>query len=300
MSDTPFVSPAAKLDALKQAAWLPPELTVLAKRVHAAQGRAAAPFEAGGPFAVLPPCPPRATGERHRRGDPLLPRAHFSFDVGQAQILLRNLQGILSRLGGPFREASQRFGALKSKGRLRAGELFRAHVNEDADWFADQEREFVRVPGLPRFLAQSSVSPFAHARTRDIARNGGHDPASIWTYGHCPHCGSQPVIGELRGTEGMRMHVCSFCLLVYRAKRLQCPFCLEENPDKLAFFTADTEPGYQAHVCRSCNRYIKLADSRQKSAAAFVPALDDLLSLPLDMLAAKEGFQRPTASVWGF
>ncbi len=297
MQNSPFAAPAVKYAALNQASWLPPELTVLATRVHSAQGRAMASFEDSAPST---PLPRNVTDERHRQGEPLLPRENFSYDVPQAKTLLRTLQGMLSRMGGEFKEASRSFSTLKARGDISAESLFRAHVSEDAKWFEQWEQTFAQVPGLLRFLAQSSLSPFAHVFTRKISQDNGHAPASIWTYGCCPHCGSHPVIGELHGTEGARLHVCSFCLLTYRAKRLQCPFCLEENPDKLAFFTADTEPGYQAHICRSCMCYIKLADSRQKSANNFVPALDDLLSLPLDMLAAKEGFQRPTASAWGF
>ncbi len=296
MFDTRFAAPVAKLKALDQTSWLPPDLRLLAKRVHAAQARALAAFEE----IPLAPLPAQAGDEQHRQGVPLLPRADFPVDLPQAHNLLRTLQGLLSRLGGPFREASQRFGALKAKGEISAEALFRAHASDDAEWFAQQGRNFAEAPGLPRFLAQSALSPFMHTVTRAMAKNGGHDPASIWTYGHCPHCGSHPVMGELRGPEGIRLHVCSFCLLTYRAKRLQCPFCLEESPDKLAFFTADTEPGYQVHVCRTCMCYIKLADSRRKIAGDFAPALDDLLSLPLDLPAAKEGFQRPTGSAWGF
>ncbi len=297
MPDTPFAASDGKFRALDQACWLPPELVELAKRVHSAQGRAALSFAGDLPFGRPPVT---VTDEQHRQGSPLLPRRDFPAGSPRAQALLRAIQGMLSRLGGPFKDASRRFGRLKAKGRISAEELFRAHLDEDAGWFERHQPAFTQVPGLPRFLAQSAMSPFAHALTQSISHSGGHDPASIWTYGHCPHCGSHPFIGELRGPEGMRLHACSFCLLVYRAKRLQCPFCLEEDADRLAFFTADTEPGYQVHICRSCTGYIKLADFRGKDSAGFVPALDDLLSLPLDMLAAKEGFRRPAASAWGF
>ncbi len=297
MKSPQFAASDAASKAPDHISRLPPELVTLAKRVHSAQSRALAAFEAD---ASSLPLPRLAPDEEHRRGAPLLARKNFPIDVPRAHALLRSLQGALSRLGGEFREASQRFGALKSKGRISAGALFRAYLNGDDAWFAREGRAFAQAPALPRFLAQNSLTPFAHAVTRRIAGGGGHNPASIWTYGHCPHCGSLPAIGELHGAEGARRHVCSFCLFTYRAKRLQCPFCFEENPDQLAFFTADTEPGYQAHICRSCKSYIKLADSRHKGVADFVPASADLLSLPLDMLAAEEGFQRPTSSLWGF
>ncbi len=297
MPDIQFAASDVKLKVLDQIYWLPPELVNLVRRVLRAQESALAAFEDGSSYVLPQPAP---SDEEHRQGIPLLARKNFSADLPQERELLRAIQGILSRLGGPFKEASQRFGKLKSKGEISADALFRAHLNDDEEWFAGHRQGFTQVPGLLRFMAQSSLSPFAYALTRNISRSGGHDPASIWTYGHCPHCGSHPSIGELRGAEGARLHACSFCLLIYRAKRMQCPFCLEENSEKMAFFIADTEPGYQVHVCRSCEGYIKLADSRQKIVSEFIPAIDDLLSLPLDMLAVKEGFHRPTPSLWGF
>ena len=85
----------------------------------------------------------------------------------------------------------------------------------------------------------------------------------------------------------------------FRAKRLQCPFCLEEDQKKLDYFTVDSETGYQVHVCRTCKSYIKIADFRELFGRTFMPALDDLESLALDMAAQKEGFHRLAPSEWG-
>ena len=77
------------------------------------------------------------------------------------------------------------------------------------------------------------------------------------------------------------------------------PFCLEEDAKKLDYFTAENEPGYQVHVCRSCKSYIKITDFREFFGRESIPALDDLESLPLDIAAQNEDFHRVAPSEWG-
>jgi FdhE protein len=124
--------------------------------------------------------------------------------------------------------------------------------------------------------------------------------SEVWPHGHCPLCGNPPLIGKLASKEGFRFHTCSLCRLEYRASRLGCPFCQEQESDKLDVFTADTQPDYAVYACRTCKSYIKLADFREYAGRVSLPALDDLESLPLDMLAQQRGFGRLTCSAWGF
>ena len=285
-----------KLAILQEASWLPPDLIALVTHMSRAQQKAGAAFDP----ASLPVPPVTATAADHANGAPLLRRTEFPYDTSRAEVFLRTLQSLLSRLGGPLREASQTFGKLKAKGKITPQALFSAHLQEDRGWFEQYGQEFAMAPGFLPFLAQATLSPFVHAFSLHLGKQRGHEASSIWTHGHCPHCGGLPLIGELHGTSGQRLHTCSFCLVTYRAKRVQCPFCLEESPQKLSMFTADTEAGYQAHICRSCNGYIKLADFRAFSERSYLPALDDVLSLPLDMMAQREGFARSTQSAWGF
>lgn len=44
-------------------------------------------------------------------------------------------------------------------------------------------------------------------------------------------------------------------------------------------------------TCKACSRYIKTRDSR-KGAADIPLDLEDLLTMHLDLLAAREGFER--------
>jgi FdhE protein len=183
-------------------------------------------------------------------------------------------------------------------GSLRPAQAFAALLRNDVAFFAYWAERLPDAPALPRFLAHSSLTPAftrLHAALADRLRTD-----AIWPHGHCPLCGSPPLIGKLAGKEGFRYHCCSLCRLEYRAPRLGCPFCREQRGDRISVFTADTLPGYAAHVCRTCKGYIKLADLREYAGRVFLPVLDDLESLPLDMLAQRQGLTRPTLSAWGF
>jgi FdhE protein len=185
-----------------------------------------------------------------------------------------------------------------SEDSLRPAQAFTALLGNDAAFFMLWAKRLPDAPALPRFLALSSLAPsFARLHAALAPRLLTQE---IWPHGHCPLCGSPPLIGRLTGKEGLRYHSCSLCRLEYRAPRLGCPFCGEHGSDKLGVFTADTLPGYAAYVCWTCKSYIKLADFREYAGRASLPVLDDLESLPLDMLAQQQGFTRLTFSAWGF
>ena len=106
-------------------------------------------------------------------------------------------------------------------------------------------------------------------------------------------------MGRLLDNEGVRMHVCSFCSFEYRVPRLGCPICLAADSEGTDYYASDDEPGYVLDVCAACGTYIKLADFRTFDRV-WMPLLDDLASLSLDIYARQMNFTRPTLSAWGF
>jgi FdhE protein len=111
-----------------------------------------------------------------------------------------------------------------------------------------------------------------------------------WQEGYCPVCGSRAGMAELAGEEGRRSLSCSACTFRWQFKRLQCPFCGNEEMDKLGYFVAGEGPT-RVDSCKACSRYIKTRDSRQGNAD--VPLdVEDLLTMHLDLLAAREGLER--------
>jgi len=116
------------------------------------------------------------------------------------------------------------------------------------------------------------------------------DGLESWTEGFCPVCGSRAGMAELAGEEGKRYLCCSACNFRWPFKRLQCPYCGNEETEKLSYFIAG-DGTTRVDTCKACSRYIKTRDSRKGNAN--VPLdVEDLLTIHLDLLAAKEGFER--------
>ena len=291
---------ADKLESMRGRDWMPDELLALVAQTSQVQLRACAAMAAV-PFAV--PEEKVAPENAHRQGVPLLSPEDMPLPGRRGALVLRKLLDMLRGRGDSLGACAEEIHKALirktgSPGSLRPAHAFTALLRNDTAFFESWAVRLPDAPALLRFLALSSLTPCfkrLHAALADRLRT-----SEVWPHGHCPLCGNPPLIGKLAGKEGFRFHSCSLCRLEYRAPRLGCPFCREQHSDKLSVFTADTQPGYAVYVCRTCNSYIKLADFREYAGRVSLPVLDDLESLPLDMLAQRQGLARRTASAWGF
>jgi len=111
-----------------------------------------------------------------------------------------------------------------------------------------------------------------------------------WHENLCPVCGARPAMAELSGEEGRRRLSCSTCFHTWSFKRIQCPSCGCEDAEKLSYFSAGDGPT-RVDTCRACSRYIKTRDSR-KGGSEVPLEVEDLLTMHLDLLASREGFER--------
>ncbi len=281
-----------KFEELKKKDYLPTGLLDLVAEVYKLQ------IEARNKAVVTPPeLENLAAYERRAQGVPLLERCEFTYDLAQASELFRGLLALAKKAPLPLGSAALEVEKALDAGELDLDKAFAAHINEDAGIVM---RWAERTPEAPRtlgFLIQSSLMPFLAALATSLEDHV--KSMQSWEYGHCPVCGSLPLIGSLREKEGFRMLTCSFCLTEYRTRRLGCPVCEETSSDKLAFYVVDDEPGFRVDVCNNCKCYVKIADFR-KLDRKHLPLLDDLASLPLDILATQKGYSRPALSAWGF
>ena len=112
-----------------------------------------------------------------------------------------------------------------------------------------------------------------------------------WAHGYCPFCGGYPGMGEIR-EEGKRILHCPLCATEWDFPRLQCPYCLNEDQEKLTYFQVEGEAGYRVDICLLCRRYLKTVDVRER-AEDLNWEVEDYLTLHLDHLAQEEGYTRP-------
>lgn len=297
-----------KLKALRSKEYIPDALLEIVARTAAIQLEARAAAQADQPDVPSTELAAGlATPEAHAQGAPLLPRDAFTYDRARTAATFGRLLAMMRAAGGSLGAAAEVVREAMEKGELAVEDACDAALRDDVAWFDAWALRLNDAPSLVRFLAMGSVVPSVEALALAVAaeharRTGADQPGAtpvVWQHGHCPVCGSAPLVGRLVGKEGALHHTCSFCRHEYRAKRLQCPFCLENESKNLEYFTADGEPGFQVHVCKSCKGYIKVADFREFDRIS-IPVLDDLESLALDIVARRQGYARPTASAWGF
>ncbi|HKB78254.1 MAG TPA: formate dehydrogenase accessory protein FdhE [Thermoanaerobaculia bacterium] len=140
------------------------------------------------------------------------------------------------------------------------------------------------------------LQPYASVlRSRTIT------PDRVHKRGHCPFCGGAAWIGARRqqpeAESGFRFLQCSLCALEWNISRIHCPSCFEEDPYKLPQFQSDAHPNVRIEACETCRRYVKSIDLTQDARP--IPAVDDLLSLSMDLWAAEEGFSRIEPGIAG-
>ena len=241
--------------------------------------------------------PELTSPERHVQGASLLPRASFVVPLEPASILLKAILEDVSSMGSELGVGAARVQEALETEELDTQRLFRAYLDEDHDFFTTWTEKTPSTPKLLYFLAQSSLTPYFRMQARQIVKV--RPLPGVWEHGHCPVCGSLPYISRLETREGMRMMQCSFCQSAYRVSRIGCVYCGERDPQKLRYFNAEEKPGFRVDLCEQCKMYIKTVDFRQMDRIS-VPVLDDLESLPMDVLAQSRGHIRPTLSAFGF
>ena len=280
-----------KLDALSRKTVLPAAMLALV----AATSRAQLAVRASEAVSIDPAL--LEDIERNLRGAPRLARDAFPVDMARVESLYDQLSGFVRESDGHLVAAMDALAAARVAGELDLAKAVRQHLAGDDAFFAAYGEHTPDAPRLLNFLIQAALAPRLAAVGEVVYAQFPTD--RTWVFGHCPVCASPPLMARLVGKEGARHLTCSFCQLEYRAKRLMCPYCGEEDPKQLEVFSAAEEPGYFVHVCLSCKCYIKTTDFREFDRPS-IPVLDDLESLTLDMAARGQGYNRPVLSAWGF
>jgi formate dehydrogenase accessory protein FdhE len=113
-----------------------------------------------------------------------------------------------------------------------------------------------------------------------------------WENSFCPVCGSLPSIGILGGDrDGGMSLVCSLCETQWDFRRLHCPFCGNDNQNDLGYLCSEADEVYRVNYCNKCKLYLKVVDIRKKGNVYSYP-VEDILTLPLDILAQEKGYKR--------
>ena len=145
------------------------------------------------------------------------------------------------------------------------------------------------------YLAGQTFVPFLETHAERIEE---HLCSVPWLRGSCPVCGGEPLIGMLETESGSKQLQCCLCRTQYRAKRVECPFCGNDDQDTLRFFYDEEDPRHRVESCGKCGAYLKVVDCR-KSQAPGTLWVENLATIHLDFVAAEEGFHRDTNRLFG-
>ena len=175
-------------------------------------------------------------------------------------------------------------------GTLRIDRLVNHVLAGDVDTIAGDAEAVGTSPKLTasvlRLTLFSFMSKVSGALAPILAQHG-------WGRGHCPVCGSWPLLAELRGLEQLRYLRCGLCAADWQFSRLQCPFCNERDHRQLSYFVVEAEGTKQRVVtCDGCRGYLKTIST----ISALEPPdllVTDLMSIHLDLVATERGYAVP-------
>jgi FdhE protein len=148
-------------------------------------------------------------------------------------------------------------------------------------------------PGLARFLAWTALR---RVLAPVIAAFGAARCEDRWSRGTCPTCGAPPAMSRLVADDAFRHRhlACGCCGTRWRYKRIGCPFCGNEAPERLDVLEVTGEDGFRLDACRECKGYTKTW-AGEGDGALF---LADWPTLHLDVLAREQGLSRLGASLY--
>jgi FdhE protein len=110
--------------------------------------------------------------------------------------------------------------------------------------------------------------------------------------GICPACGSAPMTSAVVGWPGAhntRFCTCSLCGTMWNVVRIKCVLC--SSTEGIRYQSIEGQPDtVKAETCEKCHRYVKILYQVQDHTLE--PLSDDVATLGLDMLLAKEGWER--------
>lgn len=154
------------------------------------------------------------------------------------------------------------------------------------------------------FAAAQLLKPFLERQARDLQALVADLP---WMRGMCPVCGGAPNFSlllrvrddaEFIQAHGGQRHLrCGTCATQWRAKRVACPGCGNEDPNELFHLQTEARPYERVYLCRKCKAACLCLDTVELVDVPD-PDIAALLMVPLEMEARRQGFQPLAGQAW--
>lgn len=138
---------------------------------------------------------------------------------------------------------------------------------------------------LTSSVLQVTLFPVLSSYSEALSPLVNHD---LWQKSYCPVCGGTPDFSFLDSERGARWLLCSRCDSQWLFKRLQCPYCGNDDHKSLAYYTNDKNQ-YRLYTCDKCRTYIKAIDLRKADEEILLP-LERVLTLDMDRQAREMNY----------
>lgn len=243
-----------------------------------------------------PPRPLAATGDarvcraRWEGGAPLVAAAE-TLRAADVEDLVGSAMEALVRAMPDLAPALQRFAEAWDAGRLDPRALLPTPGRIGSGAVEDTTGLGGDVVALLATLGLRPALEAVFAQARE------HLPEGAWALGICPFCGGPPGFTDVV-EDGRRRLACHLCGGAWLFAKLRCPFCGVEGAQHLVRLTPEEarEDGYVISGCRECRRYIKELDRRVRWNGG-PPLVEDWGSPHFDLIAQRQGYRRPDASL---
>ena len=189
----------------------------------------------------------------------------------------------------------QKFIDAEDNGKLKLKNLIEKLFQHDSGYFQSLSNDLEVSEDILIFISLNLAKPFFEAVAERIKDKitGMVMMDTVWLKNFCPVCGSSAQLAKLEKEAGKKILYCSLCGTEWRFMRIKCPFCCTEEQKSMKFLEEEKGP-YRIDVCEQCKRYIKTLDERKggDEKRAFIPSVEDLATMYLDIVAEKEGYER--------
>lgn len=225
---------------------------------------------------IVAAMPVEVAGERVAKGIPLLDFHDLTLEWEEVKLLFEKVLRLISKYS-PEREED----ACVLDRMLHCGSTLEEVCDTWYEYGSSEAFAGVSCVGadLVDFAVHSALHPFlANHREALISLMD----LELWRRKACPICGGKPDLSLLTKA-GTRNLVCCRCDARWLFQRLECAFCDNDRPDKMAYYV-DESGIYRLYVCDACRSYLKGIDLRDVQPDVLLP-LERIRTLDLDRQA---------------
>ena len=225
--------------------------------------------------------------DKLERGIPALREEVVTLPVNLLRPLVEEACKDLAR--GESGKAAERVRSCLDSGRIDIGSLLTASFNRNQIAIRMKAMQEGIAPDVLWLASELAVGPLAYVTVRSLFTLDRVRIAELWPHGYCPACGSWPAFAEdLPGRSQLR---CSFCGLDWPKRSEKCNYCGESS--NLTAVKTDPSCPHRVELCSKCGAYLKWLEVSDPTPFELLP-VEDLASFSVDVMAAEQGFGRPT------